>query len=218
MDEFIPIEHFNRLLKTWWIIVAAALLGGLVGYVFHRLKPPVYEATAIFYVTIDSTKLAELNAVQRQYDEDIAVSMTEAAMRDAGVQERALIQAAEQNISLDLADLQENSRIERRHAFWQLRFQHPDPAVARTVVNLWAGQSYELIKAWEAGSYLPNYVAFTPPSLAAIPRQPVIYHRNQVVLAGALLGLIAGIVLVEMGAWLAVRSPRQAVVKNPPAA
>ena len=48
MDEFTPIEHFNRLLRNWAWIVAAALLGGLGGFLFHRLNPPLYDAVASF--------------------------------------------------------------------------------------------------------------------------------------------------------------------------
>ncbi len=218
MEEFIPIEHFNRLLRNWAWIVVAALVGGLAGYLFHRANPPLYEAVASFYVTIDATQLPELNAVQRQYDEDIALAMTEAAMRDTGVQERVIQQAAAQQIPLDTGDLVENSRIERRHAFWQLRYRDPDPALAQAVVNLWAEESYKLMRAWEEGDYLPNYVRFTPPELAVKPGQPKLFRLNQVVLAGALLGLIAGIALVETWAWLSLRPLRQESVKPPPAA
>lgn len=198
MNEFSPVEQFYRLVRTWWLIVAAALLGGSAGYLFHRLNPPVYDAIATFYVTIDSTKMPDLPILQYQYDEDLALSMAQAALIDTNVQTSVLDQAMKKNIHLELADLQQNSRIERRHAFWLLHYWNPNPAVAQTVVNLWAKQGYQLMKFWQENKTLLGYIVFAPPSLAALPPNPMLYHQNQVMLAGAVIGLIAGIILVEI--------------------
>jgi hypothetical protein len=211
MSEFSPIEYFSRLMKTWWLIVVAAFLGGFLGYLFHRARPPIYEATASYYVTIDSTKMPELPSLQYQYDEDLALAMTQAALMDQGVQSRVIEKAGAQNISIDLVNLQENSGIERKHAFWYLHYRHSDPALAQIVVNLWAEEGYKLMRAWQESKTLLDYVIFAPPRLATLPRRPSLYHQNQVVLAGALIGLLAGIFACEIWARLPLH-PHQQVV------
>ncbi len=78
MQEFAPLQHFNRILHLWWVMLVAALIGGLVGFIFSRLHPPLYQASATFSVNIDLDKVP----VQplELYDEDIALSNTQAVL------------------------------------------------------------------------------------------------------------------------------------------
>jgi uncharacterized protein involved in exopolysaccharide biosynthesis len=52
-QEFSPRESLERIFARWWIVVAMAILGGVVGWAFHFFHPPVYEATAVLTVTMD---------------------------------------------------------------------------------------------------------------------------------------------------------------------
>ena len=45
---------------------------------------------------------------------------------------------------------------------------------------------------------------FQPPTTDLLPQEPVVYDRNKVVLAGALVGFIAGIIVAN----LISRSPK----------
>jgi hypothetical protein len=49
--------------------------------------------------------------------------------------------------------------------------------------------------SWQASGKAPDYVVFQPPTQALLPQQPVLYGRNNLVLAGALIGFIAGIII-----------------------
>jgi hypothetical protein len=48
--------------------------------------------------------------------------------------------------------------------------------------------------SWQASGKAPTYVIFQSPSQALIPQQPVLYGRNNLILAGTLIGFIAGII------------------------
>ncbi|RPI27979.1 MAG: hypothetical protein EHM70_17220 [Chloroflexota bacterium] len=202
MSEFILLEQFNRIIKAWWLIVVAAILGGAAGYVFHRSHPPVYEATATFFVSIDASQTQELPKDLYQYDEDIALAVTQAVILSPSVLENVTLAAHEQGIQVDPNGLFNNSAVERKHAFWELRYRDPDPSRAQTIANLWAEIAYQQMVAWKESGQIVNYVIFNPPIPAVTPEQPVLYGRNQLMLAGCLSGLVAGILLAEV--WVRV--------------
>jgi hypothetical protein len=49
--------------------------------------------------------------------------------------------------------------------------------------------------SWQTLGLAPEYVIFQPPSPALLPQQPVLYGRSNLIIAGALIGLIVGIFL-----------------------
>ena len=88
-----------------------------------------------------------------------------------------------------------NYTIERKHDIWELRYRNQDPATAQAIVNAWAQSGYQAMLSWQASGKAPDYVIFQAPTLALLPQQPVLYGRNNLVLAGALIGFISGVVI-----------------------
>ena len=204
MSEFVPIEHFYRLARIWWLVVIAGLVGGGVWYMIHRSQTPKYESRATFYVTIDLMILQRLNlpADQYQYNEDLALNVTHAVLVSPEVLTSVVDECSQQGILVSEEELLENSTIERKHAFWELRFRHHDPQISRLVANLWAEKGYETMLNWSRTGKAANYVIFTPPTLASLPQTSVDYGRNQLMLAGFLMGFVAGILFTEIIAFL----------------
>lgn len=195
--EFSPYEHFKRVMNLWWLVLLAILLGGVLGFIFYQLRPPIYEATATFFATVDLNRfpLQEVRADLIQYNEDMALGTTEGALQSSDVRDKLLYQLKSLGIALSPADLLNNSTIERKHDIWELRFRSQTPAQAQIVVNTWADIGYQAMLSWQASGKAPDYVIFQPPTPAFIPQEPVLYGRNKVMLAGALIGFIIGILL-----------------------
>jgi uncharacterized protein involved in exopolysaccharide biosynthesis len=195
--EFSPYEYFLRVIAYWWVVLLATILGGAFGFIFFELHPSVYEATATYFVTLDLNRFSTLGVRQDliQYNEDMALNTTEGALLSTEVLNDVVTQAKGLGQSLTTRDLINNYTIERKHDIWELRYRSQDPAAAQAIVNAWAQSGYKAMLSWQASGKAPDYVVFQPPTQALLPQQPVLYGRNNLVLAGALISLIAGIII-----------------------
>jgi hypothetical protein len=200
MDELVPLDYFLRLTRLWWLIVACMLLGGLAGIVFNRVQPPIYEATSSLYVAVDLDKLVELgiDKDQLQYNEDLALSVADWAFRSPDVQAMVLSAAQAQALPVNATDLADHSSIQRRHAFWDLHFRDEDPTVAQAIANIWSQIAYEALVSWQAAGTIEEYLIFQPPIPAELPQKPTSFDLFQMILAGTLIGFIAGTTLANL--------------------
>ena len=201
MDEFTPLRHFYRLSRLWWLIVLTTLLGSGVAYLFHRLNPPVYQATSSLNVTIDLSELQILSDIPKdklQYNEDLALSVTDQAFRSLDAYQAVLTRCLAQELPIpDVHTLYANHTLERRHAIWQLHYRHTDPQVAQAVAGIWAEVAYENMVTWQSTAQIPAYLILKPPVPADLPEEPVLYDQYRLLLAGGLIGLILGILLTD---------------------
>jgi len=196
MQEFAPIEHFYRFLRLWWVLLAAALVGGLIGYFFSRNHPPVYEANATFSVNIDLDKVPQKPL--ELHDEDLALSTTQSVLFSPEVISAVLAEATRLGYPMDTTQLLANSSIERRHAFWILRFRSGDPIFAQALVNFWATKGYQVMMDWQAAGKSPAYVIYSPPTLSGEPINPIYFKTNRLVFAGSLIGWFFSLLLIEL--------------------
>jgi hypothetical protein len=196
-SEFSPSEYFSRVMSCWWVVLLVTILGGAFGFIFYHLHPPVYEATATYFVTLDLNRFPIQGVRQDliQYNEDMALSTTQGALLSTEVLNSVVVQAQSLGQSLTVTDLIDNSTIERKHDIWELRYRNQDSATAQAIVNAWAQKGYQAMLSWQASGKAPAYVVFQPPTPATLPEQPVLYGRNNLVLAGALIGFIFGILI-----------------------
>jgi uncharacterized protein involved in exopolysaccharide biosynthesis len=196
-NEFSPYQYFNRVIGLWWLIVLVTILGGVLGFIFYHLHPPIYEATATFFVTLDLNRFP-LQGVREdliQYNEDLAVNTTQDALLSTQVRDELIAQMKTLGIPLTANDILQNGTVERKHEIWELRYRSQDPLDAQLIVNSWAKIGYQVMLAWQKTGKAPNYVIFQAPTDALLPTVPVLYGRNNLMLAGALIGFIVGIVI-----------------------
>jgi hypothetical protein len=193
MNELDPIQTFNKTLKLWWIPALAIFLGGLLGFVFSSLRPPIYEATARFYIAVDISKYGLRDISER--DEDLALSSVQDALWSNEAIQAVANEVSSQKLAVNMTTLLQDTTLERGNAFWYIRYRNTDPATAMKFVNIWAQKGYDTMLAWTANHILVDYVKFNPPILAKLPTAPVEYGRNKIMVAGAFLGLIVGIIL-----------------------
>ncbi len=194
-SEFSPHSSLLRVMHYWWVVLIATLLGGAFGYIFFHIHPPVYEATATYFVTLDLNTFPHIGTREDliQYNEDMALNTTEGALLATQTLNQVVSQAQEAGFSLTVRDLLKNYTLERKHDIWELRFRSQVPSVAQAIVNIWAQAGYQEMLEWQAIGLAQPYVVFQAPSPALLPEQPVLYGRNNLVLAGAMIGFIVGI-------------------------
>jgi uncharacterized protein involved in exopolysaccharide biosynthesis len=195
-DEFSPYQYINHTLKLWWLVLLVTIAGGGVGFAFFHLHAPVYEATATFFVTIDLPHFPIQSSTDGdliQYNEDMAVNTTQGALVSGQVLTDLISQLKSSGITLTNQELMNSYTIERKHDVWELRYRSQVPSEAQTIVNTWAQIGYQAMLSWQASGLSPKYVIFQPPARALLPTQPVLYGRNNLILAGTLIGFIIGI-------------------------
>jgi uncharacterized protein involved in exopolysaccharide biosynthesis len=195
-SEFSPLDYLHRIVNLWWLVFIFMVVGGTLGFIFFHLHHPLYEATATYFVTIDLTRfpIHDVREDLFQYNEDMAVNTTEGALLSIQVLDEVISQSKQEGISITRKDLLDNVTIERKHDIWELRYRSQIPADAQAIVNLWAQIGYQAMLSWQASGLAPEYVIFQPPSPALLPQQPALYGRNNLILAGALIGLILSII------------------------
>jgi hypothetical protein len=196
MNEFVPVLHFQRIVRLWWIVVLAILLGGSSGYTFYRFRTPLYEATAVFYVTIDFDEVED--GPLSQYDEDLALSvMQQVLYYSPEVNEEIVASPAFKAAGLTYDSWVDSVILEREHAFWKIRVRNHSPEAARDLVNLWAKLGYEQLLSLKEQGEVADYIVLEPPVLAELPQKPTHYGMSQLVLAGSLIGFVIGILLSD---------------------
>lgn len=211
-NEFSPYEYFNRVIGLWWLVALATFLGGAFGYLFYHLHPSEYEATATYIVTIDLNRFPFQGVREDliQYNEDLAVNSTQNALLSQEVLDKLITQLKTLGISLTKNDIIKNSTIERKQDVWELRYRSQDPLVAQKIVDTWSEIGYQAMLSWQESGKTPDYVIFQSPTQADIPQEPVVYDRNKVILAGALIGFIFGILITT----LIGHSPKKPLQEN----
>jgi protein-tyrosine-phosphatase len=217
---------------------------------FHSLRPPLYEASSIFSVSLNFNETGQLT----QFEEDFAWNSAGGLMNSTSVLDQVAQQASQLGISTSLSDLKQITSIERKEYIFVLRVRHPDARTAATIAGLWADEAEKQLeeayghaqKAQSLRRYQNTLVdclsrapALTPvsnqctiqslPSLQAeiqsvnasltqellasrniipaisfalsqrpvVPTQPITRGTNSAVLAGALIGFLVGLWVVQ---------------------
>jgi capsular polysaccharide biosynthesis protein len=152
LTEYSPLETFESAVAHWRLVVILTIVGGLVGLIFHWLRPPVYDATISFTIGIDFKNVGrELT----QYEEDVALGAAGGLILSSQVVDKVVAQAQAQQIEVGPAELMRISTLERRQAIWELRVRHTNPEAAETLANLWGRQAFADLRearhnAWQA--------------------------------------------------------------------
>lgn len=246
-----PREKALNILTFWWVVAAAAILGGLAGLGIFALKEPVYEAQVSITMGIDFARTGSME----QYDKDLALGTAAGIIYSVDVIQQVVAEAQANDIPVNYDTLKKGSIIERKSFVWLLRVRHTDPEQAAYLANRWidlgiaaldtasqhavradglqeymhsletcleqvavnalvptcpyhsvvelqselsVSQSEFLLEKQAARNLFPQ-ITYTVSQPATPPHSPVNYGRNNLVLAGLLIGLLVGITLVASG-------------------
>lgn len=256
--SFTPLAALQYMIHFWWFLFLLMVAGGLVGWMIHRARPPLYEAVGQFSASIDFIRTGPMT----QFEEDVAFNAIGSLIYSNAVVDQVVKQAGAEGIATSVQMLKRDAVLERNVDTWQLRVRNNDPRLAERLVNMWVSQaqtvlleSYrnalvadqmgrvmqslesclehaavaepaggqcvpsrfteiqsDLSKAGKAyyearlasGGLFAGLV-LGPVQYAVVSAQPVILGRNQLVMAGCLLGLLAGLICQPFaipGRWI----------------
>ncbi len=204
LGEHVPIKSSARdglrdsatlLGREWWVIVTAALLGGLVALFYSLLATPVYSSAATLYVTSGSDANAQSAYQGSLASQQRVVSYAQLATSEAVVS-KAL---SDSGLSLALDDarvaISASSRPET--VLLTVAAKDADPGVAATLANAVASSLTSYIASLEepsgGGDALAKLTIVSRAVPSTVPVEPNVV-RNTVL--GFVIGLVGGLILV----------------------
>jgi hypothetical protein len=126
-------ETLHRLMRYWWLVAAAIVVGGVIGSLFPFLRTPLYESTSVISTSIDfayAGKLSELEEDQMIVAVGNLIGSTEVM---TAVEE----QAAQSGIMLADGDIAEHISLSRQGYQWELSTLAETPAEAQKLNAIW---------------------------------------------------------------------------------
>ncbi len=145
--DYVPRETMDVILRRWLVVVLCTLAGGVLGWVFHQLQPPIYEAHTVFTISINYNQPDLLDSLDKNnYAEDQMVSAAMDLIISSPVAQKAAQDAAPLHLGPD--DLVYNRRVflERRQSEVTLIVRNEDPQKASQLANLWAQRGLEALQ------------------------------------------------------------------------
>ncbi|MBE0409618.1 MAG: hypothetical protein IBX69_07795 [Anaerolineales bacterium] len=140
--EFSPLEFFYFSISRWWIIFLFVLIGGGVGFLFHQIRPPIYETKAVFSIHIDFGQTGVLS----EFEQDYAINSARFLMFSTSVVDQVERDAEALNIPLEALELGRQVFFERKQSIVEIKVRNSDAEIAAQVANLWASHAFETLR------------------------------------------------------------------------
>jgi len=138
--------NFLDLLKSvtsrWLWLVMAMIAGGLLAWGVTSFLDPLYEANAVFTVTIDYTQTGALTDIE----EDQAMRGVGDIIFSDEVVSAALTALNSAGMDLSREEFFEDAIFDREEFRWAIRYRDADPVVARQVVTAWQEQADAILQ------------------------------------------------------------------------
>jgi uncharacterized protein involved in exopolysaccharide biosynthesis len=212
-DTFRVKDTLSHWLKNWWKITLFVAVFGALGLGASFILEPKYEAEVIFDTAIDQDQLDFTGMIDQfndpltlsQYDVDLILDSVYRSLLQ--VKQSAFDYTKSLDPDLDRVDFEENVLIERHHYNWFLRFRHPNPEIAQSVVNYWAKANIAQFTELQASGRIAPYLSVEIKSLAELPTKPIYQNRLNLTVAGAVIGLALGFLVIDItGRYLHMKS------------
>jgi hypothetical protein len=135
MDKtFYPRDTLEQAIHSWWLIVVFMVLGGGAGLIFSLMRPPVYDAKAVFTTSIDFTRTGELTDVEV----DQAIGIVGDIISSTDVTAQVIQKGKAAGISIDEANFNEMASTVRKNYLWEVHILNSNPNTAVVIANIWA--------------------------------------------------------------------------------
>ena len=136
------LEWLENLGARWYILAAGMILGGLLGWGAAMLKAPVYEANAVFTVTIDYTQTGALSDIE----EDQAMRGVGDIIFSEEVIDATLERLESEGLTLSKDEFYDDAIFDREEFRWAIRYRDADPQLAYQVLHAWEATSDEILQ------------------------------------------------------------------------
>jgi hypothetical protein len=136
------LEWLESLASHWYVLVVAMIIGGLLGWGATLLKAPVYEANAVFTVTIDYTQTGALTDVE----EDQAMRGVGDIIFSDEVVSAALEHLQDEGLALSRDEFFDDAVFDREEFRWAIRYRDADPQLAHQVLHAWETVADEVLQ------------------------------------------------------------------------
>lgn len=143
MKDIEPQQVFERTIRFWWLIAVATFLGGLAGWIFSLSRPPVYEATAFYRVTVDRAEI--IRRLELDPQNALEFSVVNGYISPAAdifyldeIKTSVISAAQTQGVPIDVTDFTGRDFIlNRAGSLWYLTVRHNDPQASALLANIW---------------------------------------------------------------------------------
>ncbi len=253
LGEISPSRTVQLILTRWWVLLLLGILGGLAGWVFHQIRPSIYEARAVMTFNLDFPAYTDANL--SIYVADHTFGAGGALMFSTAVLQEVVADAQNRGMDVNLETFGKMVQYpERRQNLWTLRVRNPDAQIAADLANLWGEAAYRAldeahahaVRAWTLRTYVqalaecPDQPDLDPPpppicsgqggidhqnlavieaemnaesqasqgispelrfafsQRAQVPDEPVAYTMGWLVISGALIGFLGGVLLLTL--------------------
>ncbi len=144
------VKLIKKFSERWIVTTVSMIIGGLLGLVINQVRPPMYESSATFSVTIDYTQTGALTDIQ----EDQAMRGVGSIILSDQVIDNTLSNLAkESNVLIDRNDFLENSFLDREDFRWTLRYRDHDNKISKIAVKAWSNSANDIIQKGLAHSF-----------------------------------------------------------------
>jgi uncharacterized protein involved in exopolysaccharide biosynthesis len=214
-DTFDLHETLSQWLKNWWKIAILCVIFGLLGLGASFILKPKYEAEMVFNTAINQGQLDFANMIDQfndpltlsQYDVDLILDSVYRSLLQ--VKQSAFDYTKSLDPDLDRVDFEENVLIERHHYNWFLRFRHPDPEIAQSVVNTWAKAGLAQFDELKSSGRIAPYLSVEISALAGFPTKPIYHNRLNLTVAGAVIGFALGLLGIDFTGRYLIKKPNE---------
>lgn len=133
-------DALERIIRRWYVVAMAGIIGGVVGLLYSLAQPPVFDAFAVLTVALNF----DLTQPLTQYEEDLAQGKVAGVVSADAIWEQALRDVGiEGELSSEDREVRGpvlNHWIARKGTRWEFSVSSHDPAMAARVANAWASR------------------------------------------------------------------------------